>query len=352
MKPGEMSGLSVSGLRKSFHGTLALDGVSFDVGRGETVAVLGPSGCGKSTLLAIIAGLISPDDGEVRWDGQPLADVPTHRRGFGLMFQDFALFPHLDVYGNVAFGLEMAGLPQAEIRHRVRQVLERVGLPGFERRAVDTLSGGEQQRVALARTLCPRPRLLMLDEPLGSLDRTLRERLLQDLRPILRDTPDGAPQTTLYVTHDQQEAFALADRVVVMNAGRVVQIGTPQTIFRQPASRFVAEFLGLSNVVPGTARQNADGAVVETALGPLPVTSAASGPVNLLLRPEAARLRGEGTPLRGRVVERVFHGGTCRLTVEIAGLLLSFDFPSTEDLPGPGQPAQLFLPPEAIQVLP
>ncbi len=347
-----MSGLSVIGLRKSFEGMPALDGVSFDVGLGETVAVLGPSGCGKSTLLAIIAGLIPPDSGEVRWNGRALADVPTHRRGFGLMFQDFALFPHLDVYGNAAFGLEMAGLPQSEIRGRVRQVLERVGLPGFERRAVDTLSGGEQQRVALARTLGPRPCLLMLDEPLGSLDRALRERLLQDLRHILRDTPDGPPQTTLYVTHDQEEAFALADRVVVMNAGRVVQVGPPQAIFRQPASRFVAEFLGLTNLLPGTARQTVNGPVVETALGLLPLTSAVSGLVNVLLRPEAARLRGEGTSLRGRVVERVFHGGTCRLTVEVSGVLLSFDFSSTEDLPGPGQPAHLVLPPEAIQVLP
>ncbi len=347
-----MSGLSVIDLHKAFEATAALDGVSFDVAQGETVAVLGPSGCGKSTLLAIIAGLIPADRGEVRWDDRPLTGVPPHRRNFGLMFQDFALFPHLDVYGNVAFGLEMAGLARDEIRRRVKEVLARVGLPGFERRAVDTLSGGEQQRVALARTLAPRPRLLMLDEPLGSLDRTLRERLLQDLRRILRDAPEDTPQTSLYVTHDQEEAFAVADRIVVMDAGRVVQVGAPQAIFRRPASRFVAEFLGLTNLVPGMARRGTDGFVAETALGPLPLSHPCSGAVTVLLRPEAARLRGEGTALEGRVVERIFRGGTCRLTVESAGLRLSFDFASTEDLPAPGQRARLLLPPEAIQVLP
>ncbi|MEW6568042.1 MAG: ABC transporter ATP-binding protein [Chloroflexota bacterium] len=347
-----MNGLSVVDIHKSFGATRALDGVSFDVAVGETVAVVGPSGCGKSTLLAIVAGLEAPDAGEVRWDGQPLTGIPAHHRGFGLMFQDFALFPHLDVFMNVAFGLEMAALPASEVRLRVKGVLERVGLPGFEQRAVDTLSGGEQQRVALARTLAPRPRLLMLDEPLGSLDRTLRERLLQDLRPILRDTAGAAPQTTLYVTHDQEEAFALADRVVVMNAGRVAQTGRPETIYRQPASRFVAEFLGLTNLLHGTVRETADGRVAETPIGFLPLAEAKPGPVTVLLRPEAGRLHGEGTHVQGRVVERLFRGGTCRLTLEVAGVHLSFDFSSTEDLPQPGDPLRLVLPPEAIQVLP
>ncbi len=241
------SGLTLRDIHKSFGSKQALSGVSFQVLEGETVALLGPSGCGKSTLLGIIAGLESPDQGEVLWAGESLAATPAHQRGFGLMFQDFALFPHRDVFGNVAFGLQMAKWSSAQIELRVREVLELVGLPGFERRDVNTLSGGEAQRVALARSLAPGPRLLMLDEPLGSLDRTLRERLVIDLRQILRQSH----QTAIYVTHDQEEAFIIADRVVVMNAGRVEQTGPAQEIYRQPAGVFVARFLGLNNLIPG-----------------------------------------------------------------------------------------------------
>src|SRR5512139_2742218 len=190
-------GLILRDIHKSFGSKRALSGVSFQVGQGETVALLGPSGCGKSTLLGIIAGLDSPDQGDVLWDGESLASLPAHQRGFGLMFQDFALFPHRDVFGNVAFGLQMAKWEPRQIAARVEEVLRLVGLPGFTRRDVNTLSGGEAQRVALARSLAPNPRLLMLDEPLGSLDRTLRERLVIDLGQILRHSH----QTAIYVTH-------------------------------------------------------------------------------------------------------------------------------------------------------
>lgn len=219
--------------------TVAVDGVSLDVARGEVVALLGPSGCGKSSLLRAVAGLEPLAGGDVLWDGQSVTGVPVHRRGFGLMFQDGQLFPHRDVAGNVAYGL--AGAPREEQRARVAHLLELVGLEGFGRRSVSTLSGGERQRVTLARSLAPRPRLLMLDEPLSALDRSLRERLTEDVARILR----ASSTTSLYVTHDHAEACAVADRVGIMMAGRLVQIGTPEQVWGAPASDPVAEFLGV-----------------------------------------------------------------------------------------------------------
>jgi len=349
-------GLEVVDLHKVYGATRALDGVSFEVSQGEIVAVLGPSGCGKSTLLSLIAALERPDSGQVRWGGLPLDGVPTHRRGFGLMFQDYALFPHMNVFENVAFGLRMSGDSADGIARRVTQVLELVDLPGFEARSVDTLSGGEQQRVALARTLAPRPCLVMLDEPLGALDRTLREQLLLDLPRILRHQlaapVDQCPQTTLYVTHDQEEAFALADRVVILNAGRVAQIGAPQAIYRKPASVFVARFLGLVNLLPGRAREE-DGRLIETPIGVLSAAAPASGPVTVLLRPDGARLQAaEGTQIEGQVTEIAFRGGISRLTIEVKGSQLVFDFPSADRMPPVGMSLRLTLAPEAVQVLP
>ena len=348
-----LNGLSVHDLHKSFGPTRALESVSFEVAEGEIVAVLGPSGCGKSTLLATIAGLEKPDSGTVAWDGTSLDGVPPHRREFGLMFQDFALFPHLNVQRNVAFGLEMAGLSDEETRLRVEEVLSLVNLPGYGRRGVDTLSGGEQQRVALARTLAPRPRLLMLDEPLGSLDRALREQLLQDLPRILHPASGRPRQTTLYVTHDQEEAFALADRVVVMRAGEVAQIGTPEAVYRHPASIFVARFLGLGNLLEGEAGEVEGHTVVRTALGPLPLDGRAEGKVTVLLRPEAAVLGGEGPVwLDGLVMEKVYRGGMSRLVVQVKDTQLSFTFPAAHALPAPGERVRLTLTAGAVQVLP
>jgi ABC-type Fe3+/spermidine/putrescine transport system ATPase subunit len=348
-----LNGLSVHDLHKAFGPTPALDGVSFDVAKGEIVAVLGPSGCGKSTLLATIAGLEKPDAGTVAWDDTSLDGLPPHRREFGLMFQDFALFPHLNVHRNVAFGLEMAGLSDEATRLRVEGVLSLVNLPGYGRRAVDTLSGGEQQRVALARTLAPRPRLLMLDEPLGSLDRALREQLLQDLPRILHPTSGRARQTTLYVTHDQEEAFALADRVVVMQRGRVAQVGTPEAVYRNPASGFVARFLGLDNLLEGEAGEVEGRWVVRTALGPLPLSERAEGQVIVLIRPEAAVVGGEGAvSLDGLVLEKVFRGGLSRLVVQVKDTQLSFNFPAPQRLPAPGDRVKLTLTSDAVQVLP
>jgi thiamine transport system ATP-binding protein len=231
----------------AFDGVQALDDATLDVAEGEVVTVLGPSGSGKTTLLRVVAGLQRPDEGRVLLEGRDLAGVPPHLRGIGLVFQDHALFPHRDVFGNVSFGLRMRGESTSETRARTLELLDLVGLAGYERRSVATLSGGEQQRVALARALAPEPRVLLLDEPLGSLDRPLRERLLEDLGRLF----DELGSTAVYVTHDQAEAFALGDRVAVMRAGAVEQIGEPDELWAHPASKEVARFLGLGNARDG-----------------------------------------------------------------------------------------------------
>jgi spermidine/putrescine transport system ATP-binding protein len=243
--------LEINAIYKEYEGQPLLRGVSFSVAAGETVCLLGASGSGKSTLLRIIAGLEPMDAGQVYWDGRDLAGMPVHRRNFGLMFQDYALFPHRTVAQNVAFGLRMQGMPVERIKELTRQSLAQVNLIGFDNRKVTDLSGGEQQRVALARALAPRPHLVMLDEPLGALDRTLREQLLQELRHILRQT--GIP--AIYVTHDQEEAFAIADRLVLLHDGQVEQDGTPAEIHFHPASPWVARFFGLGTLVEGEVIQ-------------------------------------------------------------------------------------------------
>jgi ABC-type Fe3+/spermidine/putrescine transport system ATPase subunit len=353
--------LQVSHIHKSFDGAPLLRDVSFDVTPSEIVCLLGPSGCGKTTLLNIIAGLEEAESGQVLVEGQDISGVPVHRRGFGLMFQDLALFPHKDVRDNVAFGLRMTGLDPQAIDTRVSEVLELVGLAGFERRDVNQLSGGEQQRVALARSLAPRPRLLMLDEPLSSLDRTLRERLMNELRDIL--TRVG--QTAIYVTHDQQEAFALADRIVILNAGQVAQVGTPRQVYRAPASAFVARFLGLTNLVKGW--RSGDGSrKIKTTLGTLVVDQdvCSEGKVTVLIRPDAATLdlRGprptedwpdlEGPKVNGTLVERSFRGGHTRIVIRAEETILEFEMDSTVALPPVGSPIHLSLRPEAITCLP
>jgi spermidine/putrescine transport system ATP-binding protein len=239
--------LEVHHIHKDYEGRPLLNDLFFQLKEGETICLLGASGSGKSTLLRIIAGLETSDSGFVSFDGVDLTTVPPHLRDFGLVFQDYALFPHLNVYDNVAFGLKMRRLPAVEINRRVVNALETVNLGDFEKRRVTDLSGGEQQRVALARALATRPRLLMFDEPLGALDRTLREDLLNELRVILHHTSIPA----IYVTHDQEEAFAIADRVLILHDGRIVCEGTPVEVWSNPGSAFVAGFLGLGNIVKG-----------------------------------------------------------------------------------------------------
>ncbi|MEU6354295.1 ABC transporter ATP-binding protein [Streptomyces sp. NPDC047072] len=293
--------LALEGATVRFGGRAVLDGVDLAVAEHEIVCVLGPSGSGKSTLLRAVAGLQPLDAGRVLLDRRDQAAVPAHKREVGLMFQDHQLFPQRDVAGNVAFGPRMHGVAKAQQGERVRELLDLVGLPGAERRAVAALSGGEQQRVALARALAPRPRLLMLDEPLGQLDRSLRERLVVELRELF----GRLGTTVLAVTHDQGEAFALADRVVVMRDGRIAQSGTPLEVWQRPADEFVARFLGFENVVEGLV----SGEAAETPWGKVPVPPRAlEGVRSVLVRPAGVRLVAVDEGLRCVVAGRTFRG--------------------------------------------
>lgn len=313
--------------------TVALKGVSLSVDRGEIVALVGPSGCGKTTLLRIIAGLEAPDSGTLLLEGENLIPKPVHARGFGLMFQEFALFPDKSVAQNVAFGLRMRGegadgrVPSAtEIDQRVEEMLALVNLSGYENRTIFALSGGERQRVALARSLAPRPRLLMLDEPLGSLDRALRESLMDEVHAILK----RLGLTALYVTHDQQEALAVSDRVVVMNKGRIEQVGVPREIWQQPANEFVARFLGFQNLLTATLQHDTpagQSAIAQTAIGAIPTATPLdeaterAGEQMLLIRPDALIFDGGDALPRWRatVQEASFRGSFLRLEVVVTG---------------------------------
>lgn len=294
-----MTLLQLEGVSVRFGERAVVDSVDLGVAEHEIVCVLGPSGSGKSTLLRVVAGLQPVSAGRVLLGGADQAGVPVHRRGVGLMFQDHQLFPHRDVGGNVAFGLRMRGLPRASYEAQVAELLELVGLPGAGGRAVASLSGGEQQRVALARALAPSPRLLMLDEPLGQLDRGLRERLVVELQGLF----SRLGTTVLAVTHDQGEAFALADRVVVMRDGRIAQAGTPLEVWQRPASAFVARFLGFENVVPAVV----SGGAADTPWGKVPVPAGTpDGERPLLIRAAGVVLGPDG--LRCEVVARTFRG--------------------------------------------
>jgi thiamine transport system ATP-binding protein len=324
----------------------ALADVELVVPGGQVLSLLGPSGCGKTSLLRVIAGLEPASAGRVRFDDRDLAEVPPHERGFGLMFQDYALFPHLDVAGNVGFGLRMAGLPATEVRLRVAAMLELVGLPGAEGRAVGRLSGGEQQRVALARALAPSPKLLMLDEPLGSLDRALRERLPLELRGIF----ERLGITVVYVTHDQEEAFSVADRTVILRGGRVEADGTPEELWTRPPTEFVARFLGFRNVAMGVLRAGA----VDSPWGRLPAGSGAaagSAEVTVVIRPDALSLAAAG-PIGGVVAARRFRGDHVLITLAVA------DAPDLElelrgsPLPAVGDAVTLAVDPSGVTLIP
>jgi thiamine transport system ATP-binding protein len=344
--------LELRHITKSFEGKAAVSDVSFKMKTGEIIALLGPSGSGKSTLLNVVAGLETPDRGQVLWDGKDKTKIPAHRRGFGLMFQDYALFPHRDVFGNTAFGLQMARANSATIAKRVREVLSLVGLSAeFEHRDIASLSGGEQQRVALARALAPQPRLLMLDEPLGSLDRALRTRLLEDLSLILRKSG----QTSLYVTHDQEEAYAIADRIVLLNAGRVAQIATPVQLYRKPASAFVARFLGFENLFPARVNRSGSRVWLETPIGKFPApTKKTDEEIIVLLRPDKIQLgRSGAVKLSGKLIKKQFRGNQLQARIQIGKVKLRVELPSDVDLPGISKQVSIsFDPKKALQVFP
>jgi thiamine transport system ATP-binding protein len=338
-------GLSISGLTVTFPtdggAVEAVSRVDLEVDTGEVVSVLGPSGCGKSTLLRAVTGLVEMDAGSIAWDGVDLSATPVHQRRFGLMFQDHALFSHIDVAANVAFGLRMRKMTKSDITRRVAEMLELVGLDAYGTRRVDELSGGEQQRVALARALAPDPRLLLLDEPLGALDRGLRDRLVADLRDLF--TQLGT--TVLYVTHDQDEALTVADRVAVMREGRIEQVGSPLDLWRRPANEFVARFLGATNVIMAEVV----GGVVELPFGSVPVPSLAPGSVTVVLRHDALRPDPEGA-VTGRVVRRRFVGDVVAARVRVGPLELDLSLDS-EPAPTVGQDVRLALDPSRLLIL-
>lgn len=310
--------LTVQNIHKHYEGQPLLRGVSFELEKDETVCLLGPSGSGKSTLLRIIAGLEQAESGQVLWRGQNLAQVPPHQRNFGLMFQDYALFPHRTVAENIAFGLRMQNRPQDEIEARVKEALNTITMSTFADRKVTELSGGEQQRVALARALAPQPRLLMLDEPLGALDRTLREQLSQELRRILRDTQMPA----IYVTHDQEEAFAIADRLLLLHNGVILQSGRPHDFYHHPHNVWVAGFFGLGNLVGGVVEGH-NPLQVSTPLGLIQASCEGCLPAKaerttLLFRPgQACQAAGDcENHIHGSVVDQVFQGDIYRITLK------------------------------------
>ncbi|HVM30334.1 MAG TPA: ABC transporter ATP-binding protein [Candidatus Limnocylindrales bacterium] len=302
--------LTVAGAVVRYGPVAALNGVDLTINAGERLAVLGPSGSGKTTLLRAVAGLEPLAAGSISWGGRELTGVPPQRRGFGLMFQEYVLFPHRDVAGNVGFGLRMRGDDGDTIARRVEEVLEMVGLRGYGKRRISELSGGEQQRVALARALAPSPRLLMLDEPLGALDRGLRLRLTEELDELFR----SLELTILYVTHDQEEALSIGQQVAVMRDGVIDTLQPAEELWRRPATEFAARFLGMPNIVDA---QIAAGEAT-TPWGRLPAPDATEGRWRLLLRPEGLEPAPDG-PICGVVEARLFRGQRVLLRLAVAG---------------------------------
>ena len=323
--------LALEDITHRYGGVTALADVSLEIREGELVTLLGPSGCGKTTLLRIIGGFIRPSAGRLVLQGRDITGVPPHRRPVNMVFQRAALFPHLDVFENVAFGLRVAGAAKDAVPTRVSEVLSLVRLDGFERRRAHELSGGQMQRVALARALVNRPRVLLLDEPLSALDLRIRLEMEVELRRVHRET--GA--TFIYVTHDQGEALSLSDRIVVFDQGHVEQVGTPDEIYRRPASAFAARFVGDANVIPVDVLERNDTRATVT-LGTTRISAPcgdaqSTGPALLVVRPEVVRLGepAEGR-LRGVVLDVGFRGKgyTCRVQVDGLDEPLKIELPA------------------------
>jgi ABC-type Fe3+/spermidine/putrescine transport system ATPase subunit len=351
-----MSGVLLSSVTKKYGDVTALHALDLEIREGEFLTLLGPSGCGKTTTLRLVAGFIQPTSGTIfLGDDDITAVAPQHRR-IGMVFQDYALFPHLNVFENVAFGLRLRRTPAARLRERVSEVLALVGLEHLRDRDVTTLSGGERQRVALARALAPEPRLLMLDEPLAALDRNLRDRLAEDLGAILEELDLPA----IYVTHDVEEALTVADRVAVMQPRRIARIGTPQEIYREPGSEYVARFLGLDNLIAARLVQAGGRPVLRTELGDLPAEALTppdddDADLKVLLRPtgisihEDAPERPVSSPdrwvLHGELTGRSFRGAAQRIQLTVAGIELRFRVAADQPLPQTGAPVTFAISP-------
>lgn len=303
----------------------AVSEVSLQIERGELVTLLGPSGCGKTTTLRLIGGFEFPTSGRILLDGGEIDSLPPHQRDMSMVFQSYAIFPHLSVFENIAYGLRIKKMTEAQIRAKISQMLALTGLEGLENRAPNQLSGGQQQRVALARALVMEPKVLLMDEPLSNLDAKLRESMRTEIRRIQRTL--GI--TSLYVTHDQAEAMTLSDRIVVMNKGRVEQVGTPFDIYQRPATRFVANFIGRANVLSGTIIGREGPHVLVRLMGlpltvPAPATPLSTGTsAAVLVRPETVRLHAEANGVSGTVRRTTYLGPAVEYDVEVAGELLS-----------------------------
>ncbi len=346
-----MARLELRDITKRFGRAAAVDRVSLEVTDGEFLTLLGPSGCGKTTTLRVVAGLVDPDEGEVLLDGKPMQHLPAHRRQTAMVFQSYALFPHMTVEENIGFGLRMRGMPREMIRQHVHDALALVELEGLGDRFPRHLSGGQQQRVAVARAIVTRPKVLLFDEPLSNLDAKLRERLRLELRALQQ----RLGVTTMYVTHDQAEALALSDRVAVMFGGKVVEIGTPRQVYRTPRARVTAEFLGVTNFLDGQVAAVADGhCTVRTPLG---VVEADAAPdvrvgevVTLSFRPEDVRIgRYEGVAITGRVLHASYLGSVTDYVVESAGITLRVH-EAGGAIRGPGEEITITLPATAAIV--
>ena len=341
-----MTSVDLDGLVREFGPTRAVDDVSVSVADGEFFTLVGPSGCGKTTTLRLVAGFEQPDAGDVRFGGESVAGVPPEDRDVGIVFQSYALFPHMTVGENVAYGLRFRDPPGGvSTEERVTELLELVDLPDAQDRDPSELSGGQQQRVALARALAPGPSVLLLDEPMSALDARLRERLRGTVKEIQRELAI----TTVYVTHDQEEALSISDRVAVMNSGRVEQVGTPEEVYREPASRFVAEFVGDNNVLDGTASPlETKGSSVSVGPAAFEVGESATGTVAVGIRPEALSFGSGGNELDVVVERAEFLGDAYKVYCDWHGTQLLV---KTTDAPDPG-PATVRFPPEAADVLP
>ncbi len=321
--------LRVEGISHAYQEVVALRGVTLAVASGDILCLLGPSGCGKTTLLRIIAGLETGYEGALYFADEDIGVLPAHQRGLGLMFQDFALFPHLSVAGNVAYGLKRRGYSRRQIAAKVAALLRQVGLEGLEKRDVATLSGGQKQRVALARSLAPSPRLLMLDEPLGALDAPLRDQLALELRAIIK----AENLSAIYVTHDHREAYAVADRIAVMKQGRVQQQDSPRRLYHQPRTAFVARFLGLRNIFPLDDKPIIQQLAAAAQLGPSKTGQILIHPSGIQLGPGS----GAKPALRfdARLQSAVFRGHHYDITVTLtAGLPLTFAVADIDAQPG------------------
>ena len=337
--------IRLNGISKSFDGETVLDNMSLEIHDKEFVTLLGPSGCGKTTLLRIIGGFETPDAGDVFFDGKRINDVPPYQRQVNTVFQRYALFPHLNVFDNIAFGLRIRKCPDEEIRTKVKEMLSMVNLKGFERRRVSTLSGGQQQRVAIARALVNQPKVLLLDEPLSALDLKLRKDMQNELKNIQHQT--GI--TFIYVTHDQEEALSMSDTVVVMENGKVQQIGSPTDIYNEPVNAFVADFIGESNIVDGVMlkdrRAKFSGQVFDCVDGGFEPNEA----VDVVVRPEDVDVVSpEKGMLKGLVTGVTFRGVHYEIIVDVGGFKWMIQ---TTDFVAEGETIGLYIEPDAIHIM-